>query len=142
MFDLASNIIPKKSITALDRTATVTGSIVDLKDYKAASVMVCIGAVAIADASNYFTFTIEVGDDSGLSDAAEVSSYEVSKLAAGTTWDRKVNATGEADDVALVGFNAGGKRYARVKATETGTAQATFGAYFVLGEALTKPAVA
>lgn len=142
MFDLANNIIPKLSLTPVARTASATGTIVDLKDYKAAAVLAVIGAVTTADANNYFTLTIEVGDDSGLSDAAEVGSYEVSKTQAGATWDRKCNATGEADAYHLVGFNAGGKRYARVKWTETGTADAVLGAAFILGEPLVRPAVA
>lgn len=142
MFDLANNIIQKLSLTAVDRTASATGTIVDLQAYKSAAVLAVIGAVTTADGSNYFTLTIEVGDDSGLSDAAAVSSYEVSKSQDGTAWDRLVNATGEADAYKLVGFNAGGKRYARVKWTETGTAQAVLGAAFILGEPLTRPAVA
>jgi hypothetical protein len=87
--------------------------------------VVQVAAVTTADGSNYFTLTIQAGDASDLSDGATVTA------ATGLLGSNIViDATGDANKVGLMGY-AGGKRYARLVATETGTAVAAFSAVAV-----------
>lgn len=108
------------------------GTIIDLQGYESATVMVGIGAVSTADGSNYFTITVTEGDNSALSDGATatklIGAFEL------------INSTSaDPNTVQLVGYY-GGKRYVRVVATETGTADATFGCWVIKGHPLYKPA--
>lgn len=141
MLDLAHNIMHKMGISPAQKTADATSAIIDLQKYKSVSILAIIGAVTTADASNLFTLKVYTGDASNMSDEAEVTTFTVSKQQDGTAWDRKCNATGEADAMHLVGFNAAGKRYARFKWVETGTADAVLGGAFIVGDALNLPAV-
>jgi len=124
------------SIKAASITATETGEIVDMLGASSVMVIVPVGAVATADASHYFTFTFVTGTDAALGDAAAIASgsYMGAKDEDLNTWDRIINSTAEADTCYSFGVNIDkvGERWGRVLATETGTAEAIFGAIVVL----------
>ena len=123
--DLARNFDYSQSIDPASYTATKTGDEVDLTSVDSALVVVNIGAVATADASNLFTFTLTQATASGGTfAAADSGQYDVVD-----SWDRLINATAEANDVKAFNFRpAKAKPYVKVVATETGTASAIFGA--------------
>lgn len=130
--DNISRSVDALALTPLDRTATGTGVILDLKDRPARTFTCFAGAVTTADGSNYFTFKLYVGDDSGLSDGAYADADEVivqligARPAIGAAWP-KVNNTNLADKIiGRIGYR-GTKRYARLDVVETGTAQALLG---------------
>lgn len=110
------------------RTATANGTnIIDMQGYDSCVFVIQLATVTTADASNLFTFTIQAGDDSGLSDGATVTA------ATGLLGSNLVvNDTTLSNKVGLMGY-VGGKRYARLVATETGTASAAFSAVAVQG---------
>ena len=110
------------------RTATANGTnIIDMQGYDSCVFVIQLATVTTADGSNLFTFTIQAGDDSGLSDGATVTA------ATGLLGSNLVvNDTAQSNKVGLMGY-VGGKRYARLVATETGTASAAFSAVAVQG---------
>lgn len=114
------------AFTYADRSATANGTnIIDMQGFDACTFVVQVAGVTTADSSNYFTLTIQAGDASDLSDGATVTA------ATGLLGSNIViDATGDANKVGLMGY-AGGKRYARLVATETGTAVAAFSAVAV-----------
>lgn len=105
------------------RTATANGTnIIDMQGFGACTFVIQVAGVTTADDSNYFTFTLQAGDDSGLSDGATVTA------ATGLIGTNQViDATSDANKVGMMGY-CGGKRYVRLVATETGTASAAFSA--------------
>lgn len=110
-------------------TATANGTnIIDMQGYDSCVFVVQLATVTTADASNYFTFTLQAGDASDLSDGATVTA------ATGLLGSNLVvnDTTGLSNKVGLMGY-AGGKRYVRMVATETGTASAAFSAVAVQG---------
>lgn len=110
-------------------TATANGTnIIDMQGYDSCVFVVQLATVTTADASNYFTFTLQAGDASDLSDGATVTA------ATGLLGSNLVvnDTTGLNNKVGLMGY-AGGKRYVRMVATETGTASAAFSAIAVQG---------
>lgn len=111
-----------------DRSATANGTnIIDMQGYDSCLFVVQLATVTTADASNYFTLTIQAGDASDLSDGATVTA------ATGLLGSNLViNATGSSNKLGMMGYS-GGKRYARLVATETGTAVAAFSAVAVQG---------
>jgi len=124
--DLVHNFDYIVGITPIDRTATVTGSEIDLLGAIDVLIIVSIGAVAIADATKLFTFTVtQCATSGGTFAAAATTQYMVAD-----SWDRIINATTEADAVKAFQFKPT-LRYIKVVATETGAAQATFGAVVV-----------
>lgn len=139
--DLGNNLMAFQSIAPASITATTTGSVVDLSGYESAMAVIGVGAVAAADATNYVTFKVQVGDESDGSDMADATMYAV-KTSAGATWDRLINATTEENQVYLIGFKTLGKKYARVVGTETLTTTAIYGATIVMGNPWRAPAVA
>jgi len=115
------------------RTASANGEIIDLQGFGGCGFVIQLATVTTADGSNYFTFTIEHGDASNLSDAAVVTS------ATGLLGSNLVvNDTGQSDTVSKMGY-VGGKRYVRLVATETGTASAAFSAVAVRTLATAQP---
>jgi hypothetical protein len=99
------------------------GTIVDRKGYNGVLVLIHSSTVTTADANNYFTPKLMVGDNSALSDGAYTTdldgSFEV------------INAAGDADKLWVVGYT-GQKRYLRVDFDETDTADAVLGGYVIL----------
>lgn len=102
-------------------TATTTSAAYDTKDGVLSdfAIIVNIGAVATADATNYFTFKVQESDDNSTYKDIDSSFYVASN------WDLKINATAEANAVQVFGIKSD-KRYLKVVATETGTASAIF----------------
>ena len=109
-----------------DRTATANGTnTIDMQGFGACTFVIQVAGVTTADSSNLFTFTLQHGDASDLSDGATVTA------ATGLIGTNQViDATGDANKVGMMGY-CGGKRYVRLVATETGTAQAAFSAVCV-----------
>lgn len=121
-----SNTKVSKAFAYASRTATGNGEIIDTRGFNALTFVVQLATVTTADSSNYFTLTLQHGDDSGLSDAATVTA------ATGLLGSNLVinDATTQSDFVGMMGY-AGNKRYVRLVATETGTASAAFSAVAV-----------
>jgi hypothetical protein len=115
-FDYASN------------TATANGTnVIDMQGFDSCLFVIQLATVTTADATNFFTFTIQAGDASDLSDGATVTA------ATGLLGSNLVvNNTSLSNTVGMMGY-AGGKRYARLVATETLTASAAFSAVAVQG---------
>lgn len=109
------------------------GTIVDRKGYNGVLVLIHSSTVTTADANNYFTPKLFVGDNSALSDGAYAAaadldgSFEV------------INAAGDADKLWVVGYT-GQKRYLRVDFDETETADAVLGGYILLTNPIYGPA--
>jgi hypothetical protein len=123
--DQAGQFDYSQSIDPADYTATKTGDEVDLTNAIEGSVMIVvnIGAVTTADATHYFTFTVtEASATGGSFSAADSTQYSTKD-----SWDRIVNATSEANAVKVFNFIPS-EPFIKVVATETGTAQALFGA--------------
>ena len=135
--DLQHNITEKYSILIDQYTDDKTdGTIVDLAGAEACRVLIPVAAVGAGDSSNYFTIKVEVGDNADLSDAADLAAtdYIEPVNGAGEAWaNRRINATAMANTLLSFGFLSQGKRYARVVAVETSTADATFGAIIQKG---------
>jgi hypothetical protein len=120
-----------KATSAFDyasRTATANGTnIIDMQGFDSCLFVIQLATVTTADATNFFTFTIQAGDASDLSDGATVTA------ATGLLGSNLVvNNTNLSNTVGTMGY-AGGKRYARLVATETLTASAAFSAVAVQG---------
>lgn len=136
---LRDSIDDLKATSAFDyasRTATANGTnIIDMRGFGACSFVIQLATVTTADASNYFTFTLQAGDDSSLSDGATVTA------ATGLLGSNLVinDSTTQSNMVGLMGY-VGGKRYVRLVATETGTASAAFSAIAVQSLAAVQPA--
>jgi hypothetical protein len=109
-----------------DRSASANGTnIIDMQGFDACTFVLQVATVTTADASNYFTLTLQHGDDSALSDGATVTA------ATGLLGSNiAIDATGDSNKVGMLGYS-GGKRYVRMVATETGTAVAAFSAVAV-----------
>ena len=124
--DLKRNI----SINVADYTSTQTGTSVDVMGYNEALIIIPIGAVAIADASNFFTFSLTESADN--SSFTAVASTDI--VVESDDWDMIINATAEANAIKAFSWkrSVAGSRYIKVVATETLTAQAIFGAYVFL----------
>jgi hypothetical protein len=115
-----------KAFAYASRTATANGEIIDTRGFGAVTFLIQLATVTTADGSNYFTFTLSAGDDSGLSDGATVTA------ATGLLGSNLVinDSTTQSDMIGMMGY-AGGKRYVRLVVTETGTASAAFSAVAV-----------
>lgn len=126
--DLARNFDIKQLVLPVDRTATVTGSEVDITGHTGSLlVAVSVGAVAIADASNYFTFSMT--EDNGTGTGGTFTAVPAAQLVAMDSWDKAINAVGEANSVYLLQLTPSeDTNIVKGVFTETGTAQATFDA--------------
>ena len=121
--DLCHNFDYGLSIIGADITATTTGEAIDLTGITDVMVLISVGNVAIADASNLFTFTVtECATAAGTYVAADASQYDTSD-----SWDRIINATTEEETIYAFNFFPT-SRYMRVVATETGTFNGIIGA--------------
>lgn len=107
-------------------TATANGTnIIDMQGFGTCTFILQVAGVTTADATNLFTFTLQAGDASDLSDGATVTA------ATGLLGSNPViDNTNDANKVAMLGY-VGGKRYVRMVATETGTASAAWSAVCV-----------
>jgi len=134
--NLLSSVNPTGYISVQQAQLTgdkTNGTIVDRKGYNGVLVLIHSSTVTTADASNYFTPKLFVGDNSALSDGAYAAaadldgSFEV------------INAAGDADKLWVVAYT-GQKRYLRVDFDEEGTADAVLGGYILLTNPIYGPA--
>jgi len=132
--NLLHNIDVRVAIVPTDWTATTSGAIIDRNGYESIVFQINAGAETALDSSNYFTFTIQEGDDSALSDAATAT-----KVDTVDSWDKVLNAAGETPGTYEISYY-GDKRYCRLVMTETATAQCIVGAVAILGHATHGPA--
>ena len=117
------------------RTATANGTnIIDMRGFGTCTFIVQLATVTTADSSNYFTLTLEAGDDSSLTDGAAVTA------STGLLGSNLVinDSTTQSNMIGMMGY-VGGKRYVRLVATETGTASAAFSAVAVQSLAAIQP---
>ena len=128
MRDNLNNAKVSKAFAYASRTASANGEIIDTRGFDSLTFVIQLATVTTADGSNLFTFTLQHGDDSGLSDGATVTA------ATGLLGSNLVvnDSTTQSDMIGMMGY-AGGKRYVRLVATETGTASAAFSAVAVQG---------
>jgi hypothetical protein len=128
MRDNLNNAKVSKAFAYASRTASANGEIIDTRGFDSLTFLIQLATVTTADATNFFTFTLQHGDDSGLSDAATVTA------ATGLLGSNLVvnDSTTQSDMIGMMGY-AGGKRYVRLVATETLTASAAFSAVAVQG---------
>lgn len=127
--DIMSNLDPGVSIPPASITATTTGDAVSLvgKGPITIGVLVDVGAVATADATNFFTVSFIESDAVAGTYTAIASSRVV--------WiegDGIINATTEADTPQTANiYLAVGKDFVKAVITETATAQAIMGVIFL-----------
>ena len=128
MRDNLNNAKVSKAFAYASRTASANGEIIDTRGFDSLTFVIQLATVTTADATNFFTFTLQHGDDSGLSDAATVTA------ATGLLGSNLVvnDSTTQSDMIGMMAY-AGGKRYVRLVATETLTASAAFSAVAVQG---------
>lgn len=128
MRDNLNNAKVSKAFAYASRTASANGEIIDTRGFDSLTFLIQLATVTTADATNFFTFTLQHGDDSGLSDAATVTA------ATGLLGSNLVvnDSTTQSDMIGMMGY-AGVKRYVRLVATETLTASAAFSAVAVQG---------
>jgi hypothetical protein len=107
-------------------TETTTGSAVDTNAFNSVGLIVTVGTITTADASNKFVLSFEHGDKSDMSDAASAANYVTAVQ--GTLTDMTVKAT-TGDEVTYTWHYFGDKRYLRAKLTVTGTVSGLFAAY-------------
>ena len=123
--DINKQVAIASSFVPLLRTATVTGTGVDLAGYRSAMVLVHVGTVT----DGTHTLSLEESDDD--------STY--TDVAAGDM-SGSFTAAATATKVQEVGY-LGTKRYIRVKSTVTGSPATggTYGATIIRGDALDLP---
>jgi hypothetical protein len=144
MLDLLTTSTVRKAKSSAQITATGAGDIIDVKGYRQALFIVLAAAVTTADGSNFFTFSLDEDDDAEMDAGTQGTPAGHDMLvqkSGGVPGDAVVlNATGQANTVIGTLLYKGSKRYARLKWTETGTADAVVGAVVVLSDALRYPA--
>lgn len=126
MRDKLNNTKVTKAFAYGSKTGSADGEIIDTRGLGSLTFVIQLATVTTADSSNYFTFTLSAGDASNLSDAATVTA------ATGLLGSNLVvnDAATQSDMIGMMGY-AGGKRYVRLVATETGTASVAFSAVAV-----------
>jgi len=133
MHDIANNVKFSAAKGAGAVTASGQGSVVDTSGFQSVAFGILVGTVTTADASNYFTFTVQEGDLSDGSDMADIPTNRIIGSAV-------LNAAGQANSCLKIGAIPA-KRYVRLAWTETGTlASAEFGAVAALGNPNHAPA--
>jgi len=115
------------NIQTINTDTTTAGAIIDTYGYGACTFIIQAGTVSAGD----ITPLIQEGDDSGLSDAANVSD----DFLIGTEVLAKVDASNEITKIGYVGK----KRYVRLSAVSATSCNMLVGAICVLGKALEIP---
>ena len=123
--DLHHNIKAVQALDSSQKTATATGDVIDLQGFESCEIVTQTAAVTTADGSNYFTMTVYEDDAVGMGTEAVATDL------LGTATVINASAT-QLNSTFRFGYN-GNKRYIRVKAVETGTADAVIGAVVILG---------
>lgn len=131
MKDLKSNITTASAfdIQAITTDTTTNGNIIDLQGYNGATIILHSGTLT----AGAFTPKIEDGDDSGLSDAAEVSDT----FLIGTEAEAAFAATDD-DATRRIGY-VGNKRYLRLSVVSASSANGTMSAIVIRHFPFTAP---
>lgn len=116
--DLVSKIAGRESVRPAVLSGTTSGEIVDLRGFESAVAHIQTGAIV---SSGNFTPSIQIGDDSGLSDAETIAAPD---LLTSLTDPLAANS------VYLVGFRVR-KRYARVVLTKNSGTSIAAGASII-----------
>lgn len=120
-----TKVVKAKSSAAISSNTTTAGDIIDMSGYSHG--MFIMLSTTLTDGA--YAPKIEIGDDSGLSDAVELTGSNL----LGTTALGSFAATDD-NAVKRIGFKKLGKRYARLSIVSTGvTSGGTIGAVCVLG---------
>lgn len=133
MFDIHNNLKMAVALgpVAITTDTTTAGIIIDRQDFEALEFVMQSGVLTDGD----YAPKVEHGDESDLSDAAEVADDDLFGTEAGATLDA------DADDnkTAKIGYN-GTKRYVRCSVVSTNTSSgALIGVLAILGHHGIKP---
>ena len=116
-------------------TGNFVGQIVDTRGAQAVTFEVVAGAIAAADASNFFAVKVEYGNQADLSDAVDVPFDDLiigDSIAESADDLPKVDNVAQAGTVVgRIGYRGFGRRYLRLVGEETGTANAFLAAVMV-----------
>jgi hypothetical protein len=129
MQNLVQNVKAELAKAVAAVTATGQSAVVDLQGFGSVFFLLVCGLITTADGSNYFTMTIEEGDESDGSDMVAIT--DTDRLLGTPTVIN--HATNFDDTIHKFGAVVGTKRYMRVKYTETGTADGIFGIVAIKG---------
>ena len=134
-----------KAISALDAvslTATTNGIVIDTQGYESLAFTLNVGDFVTFDGTNNLTITVQEGDASNLSDAANIAAadYLDARNEAGAVWDRLLNAAAEDEQAYLIGVVVNTKRYKRIVITEAGIVTVPISATALLGHPRHAPA--
>lgn len=135
--NLLSSVNPTGYISVQQAQLTgdkTNGTIVDRKGYNGVLVLIHSSTVTTADAANYFTPKLFVGDNSALSDGAYAAAADLDG-----SFEVINSTTADANKLWVVAYT-GQKRYLRVDFDETGTADAVLGGYILLTNPIYGPA--
>ncbi len=140
--DLVNNTKVVQALKGATITATTNGLVVDMQGYESLMFNVNVGTPAAAfDGTNNLTFKVQEGDDSGLSDAADIPAADyIASRQEGTTWDRILDATADKDKSYQIGVKKSVKRHRRIVVTEAGTVSVILAVDAVLGSPRHAPA--
>lgn len=134
--DLASNIELKEVLDETNITTTTTSDSVDAFGYNSLTFAIHVPTVTTVTAgTNYFTFTVTGSANNSDFTALDSDDYIVG------SWDRMIDASGEAGAWYQIGVvpSTNTYRYFKLVATETGTADITIAAVAILGHPNTAP---
>lgn len=128
--------------TPAARTATFQGATVDTVGCAAVDFAVFTTTVTTADASNYFTFSLEESEDGSAWSNVAIADVIIDGTPGDATGAAfvKVNSTATTDQVVTRMSYRGTMRYVRLEGTETGTASMVVGSFVVKGHLSTSPA--
>lgn len=135
MKNLVQNVKVELAKAVAAVTATGQSSVVDLQGYASIFFLLICAGITTADSSNYITMTIQEGDASDGSDMVDIT--DTDRLLGTPTVIN--HATNFDDTIHKFGAVVGTKRYMRVKFTETGTADGSFGIVAIKGHPLHAP---
>jgi hypothetical protein len=134
-----------KAISALDAvalSATTNGIVIDTQGYESLAFTINVGDFATFDGTNNLTITVQEGDASNLSDAANIptADYLDARNEAGAAWDRLLNGSTEDEQAYIIGVAVNTKRYKRIVVTEAGIVSVPISATAILGHPRHAPA--
>ncbi len=140
--DLVNNTKVVQALKGATIAATTNGLVVDMQGYESLMFTINVGTPAAAfDGTNKLTFKVQEGDDSGLSDAADIPAGDyIASRQEGTTWDRILDATADKDKSYQIGVKKSLKRRRRIVVTEAGTVSVILAVDAVLGSPRHAPA--
>lgn len=138
-FDSANNFKGVLAIAPVQATVTKTGLAVDSTGYSAVSFTVATGVAVAPSSTNKFTFTVESSPDNSVWTAIAADEYIVSKREDGTTWDKLLDAAGDASAQFVLGARVMTSKYFRVVATLGGAGDFFLSATAELAHSRHKP---